>query len=99
MCRVFAVPLGVCLRATGILRWIVGGRRDGWNKLLKVHHVGQEGILGSSAFWVDRTRTMGGELGRNNKRTIEIIHTVHVKGYNVCVRYDFFFNILTITMK
>lgn len=47
------VPLSICFRAAGVLRRIVGGRRDGWDKLLKVHDVGQEGVLRSGAFWVD----------------------------------------------
>lgn len=66
------VPLGICLRAAGVLRRIVGRWRDGWNELLKVHNVGQEGILGSGAFWVNRTRAMWSQLGGNSGRHIKI---------------------------
>ena len=67
------VPLSVCLRAAGVLRRIVGGRRDGWNKLLKVHDVGKEGVLRSGAFWVDGARAMWCQLGGERRRHIKII--------------------------
>ena len=47
------VPLSVCFGAAGVLRRVVGGWRNGRDKLLKVHDVGQEGVLRSGAFWVD----------------------------------------------
>lgn len=58
------VPLSICFRAAGVLRRIVGGWRNGGDKLLKIHDVGQEGVLRSGAFWVDGTRAMWGQLGR-----------------------------------
>ena len=47
------VPLSVCFGAAGVLRRVVGRWRNGRDKLLKVHDVGQEGVLRSGAFWVD----------------------------------------------
>lgn len=67
------VPLSVCLRAAGVLRRIVGGRRDGWNKLLKIHDVSQEGVLRSGAFWVDGARAMWCQLGGETRQD----HTTH----------------------
>lgn len=75
------VPLCICLRAAGVLRRIVGGRRDGWNKLLKVHDIGQESILRSSALWVDRARAMWCQLHRKRGRHIKILR--HINGNNV----------------
>lgn len=46
-------PLSVGFRAAGVLGGIVGRWRDRRDKLLKVHDVGQEGILRSGAFWID----------------------------------------------
>lgn len=69
------VPLSVCLRAAGVLRRIVGGWRDGWNKLLKVHDVGQEGVLRCGALWIDGARAMWCQLGskriENTSRTYD----------------------------
>lgn len=56
------LPLGVSLRAAGVLRRVVGGRGNGRDKLLKVHHVGQEGVLRSGAFWVDRPGAVRSQL-------------------------------------
>lgn len=50
-CKV--APLSVSFRAAGVLRGIVGRGRNGRDKLLKVHDVGEEGILRSGALWVD----------------------------------------------
>lgn len=68
-------PLRIRFRAAGIFRRVVGGWRNGRNKLFKVHHVTEKRILRSGAFWVDRTRTMGSQL--------QAMHNMR-KHYNPC---------------
>lgn len=80
------VPLSVCFRAACVLWRIVGWWRDGWDKLLKVHDVGEEGILRSGAFWVDWTRAMWGQLSRENSTRIMIIKQRDVICYNICTK-------------
>lgn len=55
-------PLCIGLRAAGVFRRVVRWRGNGWNKLLKVHHVTEKCILRSGAFWVYRTGAMRSKL-------------------------------------
>lgn len=48
-----AAPLGVGFRAAGVLGGVVGRWRNRRDKLIKVHDVGEEGVLRSGAFGID----------------------------------------------
>lgn len=65
MCKV--APLSVGFRAAGVLGGIVGRWRNRRDKLLKVHDVGQEGILRSGAFRIDGTGAMWRQLQGGNE--------------------------------
>lgn len=77
--KILFVPLSVCLGAAGVFRRIVGRWRDGGNKLLKVHDVGQEGVLGSGAFWVDGPRAMWSQLHKPQETWMWLVCVKSVK--------------------
>lgn len=64
-CKV--APLSVGFRAAGVLGGVIGRWRNRGDKLLKVHDVGQEGVLRSGAFRIDRTRAMRRQLQGGNE--------------------------------
>jgi len=67
-------PLCISLRAAGVFRRVVRWWGNGWNKLLKVHHVTEKCILRSGAFWVYRTGAMRSQLKQTKLDGRNMLH-------------------------